>query len=148
MLHINIIRKRGISDEWTLESILVEVIYHFFCFVDFASKCVSGKYFYDFVFLLQNRDDKLTFDEFLEGSKKDPTIIQALTLYDMAQPQGQGWPPGRHRQTFVMQDNECKPIEIIVLIPTSLFQNQSNVTLKARVCVVGVTGVNMNAILL
>lgn len=61
-----------------------------FCFVDFASKCVSGKYFYDFDFLLQNRDDKLTFDEFLEGSKKDPTIIQALTLYDMAQPQGQG----------------------------------------------------------
>lgn len=41
-------------------------------------------------FFLQNRDDKLTFDEFLEGSKKDPTIIQALTLYDMAQPQGQG----------------------------------------------------------
>lgn len=64
--------------------------YYFFCFVDFASKCVSGKYFYDFDFLLQNRDDKLTFDEFLEGSKKDPTIIQALTLYDMAQPQGQG----------------------------------------------------------
>lgn len=90
MLHINIIRKRGISDEWTLESILVEVRYHFFCFVDFALKCVSGKYFYDFDFLLQNRDDKLTFDEFLEGSKKDPTIIQALTLYDMAQPQGQG----------------------------------------------------------
>lgn len=96
----------------------------------------------------KNRDDKLTFDEFLEGSKKDPTIIQALTLYDMAQPQGQGWPPGRHRQTFVMQDNECKPIEIIVLIPTSLFQNQSNMTLKVRECVVGVTGVNMNAILL
>lgn len=96
----------------------------------------------------KNRDDKLTFDEFLEGSKKDPTIIQALTLYDMAQPQGQGWPPGRHRQTFVMQDNECKPIEIIVLIPTSLFQNQSNMTLKVRVCVLGVTGVNMNAILL
>lgn len=90
MLHNNIIRKRGISDEWTLESILVEVIYHFFCFVDIASTCVSVKYFYDFVFLLQNRDDKLTFDEFLEGSKKDPTIIQALTLYDMAQPQGQG----------------------------------------------------------
>lgn len=38
----------------------------------------------------KNRDDKLTFEEFLEGSKKDPTIIQALTLYDMAQPQGQG----------------------------------------------------------
>ena len=30
----------------------------------------------------QNHDDKLTFEEFLEGSKKDPTIIQALTLYD------------------------------------------------------------------
>lgn len=30
----------------------------------------------------KNKDDRLTFDEFLEGSKKDPTIIQALTLYD------------------------------------------------------------------
>ena len=33
-------------------------------------------------FMLQNHDDKLTFEEFLEGSKKDPTIVQALTLYD------------------------------------------------------------------
>ena len=33
-------------------------------------------------YLFQNHDDKLSFDEFLEGSKKDPTIIQALTLYD------------------------------------------------------------------
>ena len=32
--------------------------------------------------MLQNHDDKLTFEEFLEGSKKDPTIVQALTLYD------------------------------------------------------------------
>ena len=48
-------------------------------------------YFLIIVFcFFQNRDDKLTFEEFLEGSKKDPTIIQALTLYDMAQPQGQG----------------------------------------------------------
>ncbi|XP_064616006.1 neuronal calcium sensor 1-like [Liolophura sinensis] len=30
----------------------------------------------------QNHDNRLTYDEFLEGSKKDPTIIQALTLYD------------------------------------------------------------------
>jgi len=33
----------------------------------------------------QNQDDKLTFDEFLEGSKEDPTIIQALTLCDSGQ---------------------------------------------------------------
>ena len=32
--------------------------------------------------LAQNRDEKLTFEEFLEGSKEDPTIIQALTLCD------------------------------------------------------------------
>lgn len=38
-----------------------------------------------YFFLLQNHDDKLTFEEFLEGSKKDPTIIQALTLYDGSQ---------------------------------------------------------------
>ncbi|XP_052787825.1 neuronal calcium sensor 1-like isoform X1 [Mya arenaria] len=30
----------------------------------------------------KNHDDKLSFEEFLDGSKKDPTIIQALTLYD------------------------------------------------------------------
>lgn len=30
----------------------------------------------------KNKDDKLTFEEFLEGSKEDPTIIQALTLCD------------------------------------------------------------------
>ncbi|XP_070175965.1 neuronal calcium sensor 1-like [Littorina saxatilis] len=30
----------------------------------------------------KNRDEKLTFEEFLEGSKEDPTIIQALTLCD------------------------------------------------------------------
>jgi len=29
-----------------------------------------------------NRDHKLTFAEFQEGSKKDPTIVQALSLYD------------------------------------------------------------------
>ncbi|KAK3593704.1 hypothetical protein CHS0354_013599 [Potamilus streckersoni] len=30
----------------------------------------------------RNHDNRLTFEEFLEGSKKDPTIVQALTLYD------------------------------------------------------------------
>lgn len=37
------------------------------------------------MFIFQNKDDKLSFDEFIEGSKKDPTIIQALTLYDTSQ---------------------------------------------------------------
>lgn len=89
-VYINIIRKRGISDEWMLESILVEVIYYFFCFVDFVLKCVLGKYFYDFDFFFQNCDDKFIFDEFLEGLKKDFIIIQVLILYDMVQFQGQG----------------------------------------------------------
>jgi len=40
---------------------------------------VSKQIFYH---LFQNKDDKLSFEEFIEGSKKDPTIIQALTLYD------------------------------------------------------------------
>jgi Ca2+-binding EF-hand superfamily protein len=29
-----------------------------------------------------NKDHELTFEEFKEGSKKDPTIVQALSLYD------------------------------------------------------------------
>ncbi|GAA5855004.1 hypothetical protein JCM8547_002341 [Rhodosporidiobolus lusitaniae] len=29
-----------------------------------------------------NKDHQLTFEEFKEGSKKDPTIVQALSLYD------------------------------------------------------------------
>jgi hypothetical protein len=29
-----------------------------------------------------NKDHKLTFEEFKEGSKQDPTIVQALSLYD------------------------------------------------------------------
>ncbi|KAK3744847.1 hypothetical protein RRG08_050785 [Elysia crispata] len=33
----------------------------------------------------KNKDDMLTFEEFLEGSKEDPTIIQALTLCDSGQ---------------------------------------------------------------
>ncbi|XP_055898829.1 neuronal calcium sensor 1 [Biomphalaria glabrata] len=33
----------------------------------------------------KNKDDQLTFEEFLEGSKEDPTIIQALTLCDSGQ---------------------------------------------------------------
>ncbi|KAK6195473.1 neuronal calcium sensor 1 [Patella vulgata] len=35
-----------------------------------------------FAVMDKNKDNKLTFDEFLEGSKEDPTIIQALTLCD------------------------------------------------------------------
>jgi len=30
----------------------------------------------------KDKDGKLTIDEFREGSKKDPTIVQALSLYD------------------------------------------------------------------
>ncbi|KAG2224015.1 hypothetical protein INT45_009601 [Circinella minor] len=30
----------------------------------------------------QDKDGRLTMDEFREGSKKDPTIVQALNLYD------------------------------------------------------------------
>lgn len=30
----------------------------------------------------RDKDAKLTYDEFVEGSKKDPTIVQALSLYD------------------------------------------------------------------
>lgn len=62
----------------------------FFVLLILRQNVYQESIFMIFDFLLQNRDDKLTFDEFLEGSKKDPTIIQALTLYDMAQPQGQG----------------------------------------------------------
>ncbi|ADV23457.1 calcium-binding protein NCS-1 [Cryptococcus gattii Ru294] len=29
-----------------------------------------------------NKDHRLTYDEFKEGSKQDPTIVQALSLYD------------------------------------------------------------------
>lgn len=29
-----------------------------------------------------NKDHKLTYEEFKEGSQKDPTIVQALSLYD------------------------------------------------------------------
>lgn len=31
---------------------------------------------------IQDKDGKLSMDEFKEGSKKDPTILQALNLYD------------------------------------------------------------------
>jgi Ca2+-binding EF-hand superfamily protein len=29
-----------------------------------------------------NKDHQLTYEEFKEGSKQDPTIVQALSLYD------------------------------------------------------------------
>jgi len=30
----------------------------------------------------KDQDEQLTFDEFVQGSKQDPTIVQALSLYD------------------------------------------------------------------
>jgi len=30
----------------------------------------------------KDKDAKLTYEEFVEGSKQDPTIVQALSLYD------------------------------------------------------------------
>jgi len=30
----------------------------------------------------RDKDSRLTYDEFVEGSKQDPTIVQALSLYD------------------------------------------------------------------
>lgn len=32
-------------------------------------------------FALQNHDNQLTLDEFKEGSRQDPKIVQALSLY-------------------------------------------------------------------
>ncbi|XP_071487294.1 neuronal calcium sensor 1-like [Diadema setosum] len=35
-----------------------------------------------FALMDKNRDNRITKEEFLEGSKKDPSIVQALSLYD------------------------------------------------------------------
>ena len=35
-------------------------------------------------FLNQNNDNKLSLEEFMQGSKEDPKIVQALSLYDLS----------------------------------------------------------------
>ncbi len=33
-------------------------------------------------FLPQNGDGRLSLEEFLDGARKDPSVVQALTLYE------------------------------------------------------------------
>lgn len=49
------------------------VIYAFFF--------IKKKFTYH-LFYIQDKDNKLSMEEFKEGSKKDPTILQALNLYE------------------------------------------------------------------